>query len=281
MEHVEADERRLLDAAPADQELARRRSDVGHRGGDVGADRHGPVGELVPRQQVSGEGEEERQEEHRDADDPVPLALLVLTGAVLVRAGQEDADEVQEHDRDHEVRRDPVHRADPRAEGDDVLDVLDGGVGPFDRRDVEKEQRQPGEHEEEQQGRRRGAEPERVVPGERRLVALRGEPVQQEVRDDGVARFAVRGRAKAPPAPRMHAGRGGGLFLCAQAHAISFTRASGESRGRPGGRGRRRAARPPGRRTGGTRPGAWERGPRRWSRRRCISSRGRGRGSGA
>src|SRR5262249_19740804 len=47
----------------------------------------------------------------------------------------------------------------------------------------------------------------RIAPGERGLVALRREPVEQEVRDDGVTRLAVRSRPQAPEAPRVDARR--------------------------------------------------------------------------
>ena len=49
VQHVEADQRRLLDRAAADQQLADRRPDERDRGRDVGADGDGPVRELVPR----------------------------------------------------------------------------------------------------------------------------------------------------------------------------------------------------------------------------------------
>src|SRR5439155_250023 len=61
----------------------------------VGADRHGPDRELVPGQQVAGEREEERQDEEHDPDAPVELP------GRLVRAGHEDAEQVQPHGDDH------------------------------------------------------------------------------------------------------------------------------------------------------------------------------------
>ena len=75
--------------------------------------------------------------------------------AVLVRAGQEDAHQVQEHDDDHQVRGDAVDRADPRAERDRELDVLDRRVGALDRRHVEEQQRAAREDEQEAAARRR------------------------------------------------------------------------------------------------------------------------------
>jgi hypothetical protein len=52
---VEADERGLLDGAPADQQLADHVSHPRDRSGDVGADSDGPEGKLVPGKQVARE----------------------------------------------------------------------------------------------------------------------------------------------------------------------------------------------------------------------------------
>ena len=127
--------------------------------------------------------------------------------AVLVGAGQEHAHQVQEHRGHHQVGGDAVHRADPRAEGDDELDVLHRAVGPLDRGHVEEEERQAGEDEQEEQRGADRAEPERVVPVERRLVDLRREPVEREVGDD--RRRPPRGRSGAGSSRTASGGRPG------------------------------------------------------------------------
>ena len=106
VQHVEADQRRLSIVAAADQQLAHCRPDARNRRRDVGADGDRPERELVPRQQIAGEREEQREQQHHDADDPVPLALLAVADAVLVGAGEEHAHQVQEHRDDHQVRGD-------------------------------------------------------------------------------------------------------------------------------------------------------------------------------
>jgi hypothetical protein len=194
VEHVEADQCRLLDGPAADQQLADGRTDPRNRRGDVGADRHRPERQLIPRQEIAGEREEQRQEEHHHAEHPVPLAVLPAPDAVLVGAGQEHPHQVQEHGDDHPVRGDAVHRPDPRSEGDDELDVLYRLVGALDRRHVEEEERQPGEDQQEEQRGRDGAEPERVGPGHRGLADLGGERVVQEVRGDRIPGLAIRSR---------------------------------------------------------------------------------------
>src|SRR5712692_11204687 len=94
VEHVEAQERALADEAPAEEGEARVGPRVHHlhvaqsqelragalvpehrrSAGHVRADGDGPDRELVPRQQVPGEGEEQGQHEEDDADVPVELA---------------------------------------------------------------------------------------------------------------------------------------------------------------------------------------------------------------
>src|SRR5947209_20527256 len=69
----------------------------------VRADRDRPDRELIPRQQISGERQEQRQDEEDDADVPVELAWR------LVRAGHEDAEHVQPDGDDHRVRTPAMH----------------------------------------------------------------------------------------------------------------------------------------------------------------------------
>ncbi len=54
--------------------------------------------------------------------------------AVLVRAGQEDAHQMEEDRNHHQVRGDPVHGTNPGTERDDEFDVLDRLIGALDRR---------------------------------------------------------------------------------------------------------------------------------------------------
>ncbi len=150
-EHVqgeEAPERRgadLLAAAQADeQEVA----DEGHRAGDVGADLGGPVGLLVPGEQIAGEAEPHGDPEQGHAGEPVQLARR------LVGAGEEHAQHVHEHQQDHAAGGPVVDGADPPAEldvGADVDHALVGGV----RRGLVVHREQDagdGEDEEEHEG---------------------------------------------------------------------------------------------------------------------------------
>ena len=84
----------------------------GHVVDEVGADGDRPVAQLVPRQEVAGEGQAEREHQQDDADDPVELARL-LVGTRVERPHQVEDD--GEH---HEVGRPPVHVADQLAEAD-------------------------------------------------------------------------------------------------------------------------------------------------------------------
>src|SRR5713101_8699332 len=100
-------------------------AEQGRRARHVGADGHRPDGELVPGQQVAGEGEQERQREEVDADHPVELARR------LVAAGHEDPEHVQPDEDDHAVRRPAVHVAHDHPEGDVEIEVLHVPVGVF------------------------------------------------------------------------------------------------------------------------------------------------------
>ena len=81
-----------------------------HRAGDVGADLGGPVGLLVPGQQVAREPEAEGDEQQHHAGEPVELARR------LVGAGEEDAQHVDEHQQHHATGGPLVDGAYPPAE---------------------------------------------------------------------------------------------------------------------------------------------------------------------
>ena len=62
--------------------------------GHVGTDRDGPDGQLIPRQQVAGERQQEREQQQDDADHPVELARRFVTAgekhAIHVEPGRDD-----------------------------------------------------------------------------------------------------------------------------------------------------------------------------------------------
>ena len=166
----------------------RRSPTSGRVGGDVGAHRDRPEGELVPGQQVAREGQGEGEQEQHDAHDPVELPRG------FVRAGPEDPAHVQEDDDDHGVGRPAVHVAQDDAEGHDELEVLHAAVGFRRVGHVVEHQREAGhgQHREEDGGdeaQAQGVARTKAVPAHPRRV-----DVQEEARDHHRRAILVRPR---------------------------------------------------------------------------------------
>ena len=145
---VEAGERHGSQLLAAAEDLQDRSADDRGGAGDVGADDRRPVGLLVPRQQVAGEGEAEHDEEQARADQPGDLAR------VAVGAPHEDPQRVQADEQHQQAGRPVVDPADDRAERR-LVDVLDALVGVVRARDVRHRERDAGhdlDHEQEQRG---------------------------------------------------------------------------------------------------------------------------------
>src|SRR5438132_2646202 len=93
--------------------MAEKRSGAGH----VGADGDGPEAELIVGKQITGEREQQRQNEQDDAYVPIELTRL------LVRAGKKHAEHVEFHGNDHQVRGPAVHVEEQFAEGHVVFEI--------------------------------------------------------------------------------------------------------------------------------------------------------------
>ena len=91
VQHVPAEQGVVADLLRPEQHVLHAVPEHGCVPHHVGTDGHGPERQLVPRQQVAGEREQQREREQDHADDPVELAWS------LVRAVVEDAAHVQEH----------------------------------------------------------------------------------------------------------------------------------------------------------------------------------------
>ena len=112
MQDVHSHERRLSEREPAEQELCRPLPDDRGRERHLDADLCRPEGQLLPREDVPGEPEEQRQRDEDDAEHPVDLTRL------LVRPGEVHAEHVQEHRRRHELGGPLVDRPEHEAELD-------------------------------------------------------------------------------------------------------------------------------------------------------------------
>ena len=146
----------------------------------VRADGDRPERQLVPRQQVAGEREQQGERQQDDADHPVELARR-LVGAVV-----EDARHVQEDREHHEVRGPSVHISHERSERDRGLEVLHVRVGVGDRRPVEEHQEDAGDGQQDEQEERQAAEAQRVGDLHRVPLHLHRVKVVQHVVHDHV-----------------------------------------------------------------------------------------------
>ena len=175
VEHVEPQQRVLADLDPTQQQQLGRGVEQRRVAGHVGADRDRPVRDLVPRQQVAGEAEQDGQVQEHDAHDPVELARR-LVGPVV-----EDPHHVQEHEEHHQVGGPPVDVAGQQAERHPALDVQDVRVRLRLRRDVEEHQVHAGHGEHEEQEEAQAAQAERVGELDRVLPNAHRVQVQEHV----------------------------------------------------------------------------------------------------
>ena len=123
----------------------------------VRSHRDRPESQLVPGQQVTGEGEQQGQGQQDHADHPVELSGR-LVGAVVEHPGH-----VEEHGDHHEVCTPPVHVAHEQTEPDRRLEGLDVGPGLRGSRTVEEHQEDAGHGEEDEQEEAQPAEAEGVT----------------------------------------------------------------------------------------------------------------------
>src|SRR5437879_5360216 len=93
--------------------MAEERSGAGH----VGADRDGPEAELIVGKQITGEREQQRQNQKNHADVPIELTWL------LVRACEKHAEHVEFDGDDHQVRGPAMHVAQQFAKGHVVFEI--------------------------------------------------------------------------------------------------------------------------------------------------------------
>ena len=144
----------------------------------VRADGDGPQGELVPRQQVAGERQQQSEHQQDHADHPVELTRR-LVGAVV-----EDARHVEEHRQHHQVGAPAVHVADQQPERHRRLQV--GDVVPRRRRlrPVEEHQEDAGDGQQDEQEEAEPTEAQRVADLDRVALHLdRVQVVQHRVHD--------------------------------------------------------------------------------------------------
>src|SRR5437879_4825386 len=178
VEDVPAQERLRAYLHPAQQgeaDLLAEHRGVAHH---VRPHRHRPQGQLVPRQQVAGEREQQGERQQDDADDPVELPWRFV-GAVV-----EDPGHVQEHRQHHQVGGPAVHVPHQEAEGHRRLERLDVVPGLGRGGPVEEHQEDPGHRQDDEQEERQSSQAERVADLDRVTLHLhRMKVVQHAVHD--------------------------------------------------------------------------------------------------
>jgi len=134
VQEIEAHQGVVSDLVATDEKVFLQRADIDflcnaervrqllRRGGNVGTDSDCPVGQLIPRQQVSGKTQGQGQHQQGQADQPVKLP------AALVGAGVKHPRHVQEHADDHQMCGPAVHVSHQPAGRHDVDDILHGIV---------------------------------------------------------------------------------------------------------------------------------------------------------
>lgn len=110
MKDVETQKRVRSDLDAADQRKAHLISEDGCIRTHVGSNGYGPQRQLIPWEQIPGEGEQQREEQEHDSNDPVEFARW------LVRTVVEHAAHVEEHGEHHDVGTPPMHVAHHLAE---------------------------------------------------------------------------------------------------------------------------------------------------------------------
>ncbi len=105
-----------------------------------------PERQLIPREQVSAEAEEDRQAEQHDPHQPVDPACSGVAG------GEKDPEEMKDDHGDHRMCSPPVHIPDMPTPGDDRGDVLDGPVRLFDGGNVIHHQEDPRQQKDQEEG---------------------------------------------------------------------------------------------------------------------------------
>ncbi len=165
VERVKAGEREAPELGPALDDLLHPRADPRHRPGDVHLHSPRPVPFLVPGQEVSGDGEAERQPEEREPEEPVHLARA------LVCAEDRDLDEVRPEQHDHRIRAEVMQPTDDPAGGEAVRDVVDAGPGGGGARRVRGHEEEPRDDLKRKEDGERAPEDVRPArPADHRLV---------------------------------------------------------------------------------------------------------------
>ena len=141
MQSIEAGQRLLPHFRPAQQEGFGRRPQPWRVTRHARTHRNRPKSQLVPGQQVTGKAGAQRQQQQKDAHDPVEFPRRFVGPRV------KDPRHVQHHHQHHKVRPPAVQVAQQLAEGHLGLQNNNIRISPFDRGCVIEHQQQPGQRQ--------------------------------------------------------------------------------------------------------------------------------------
>ena len=116
---------------------------------ELTANLHRPVGKLIPRQQVSSEGEAQDQQQQPDPRGPDAAPRLPLVGST-----QQSPQQMQTHDR-HQAMTSPAMKVARQAPvGHDRHQILNRTIGTARARHVVDHQQRSGAHQNDPEKRR-------------------------------------------------------------------------------------------------------------------------------
>ena len=162
-------------SAPPRAARTRTCPDGGHVLQHAGADGHGPVGELVPGEQIAGEGARQHQHEERQPHPPAHAPRRQVAPL------EEDAQQVERGDPHQPACGPVVHVPDEGAEAHLLHQGHHRRVGTLRGRFVGGEQERPARGKQQEQDQRRAAEAE----GPREAKRLGGDGARVEVPEEG------------------------------------------------------------------------------------------------
>ena len=156
MHRKEPGQRQGSQRLPAAQDLHEEVPDEGHRTSHIDPDLRGPVGGLIPGQEIAGERKHHHDQEQDHPHHPHELAWR-LEGSI-----EKDLEHVQANRDDHCRRAPMVEAADEPAEGHLVFDVLHAVIGMIRRRSIVHGEEHAGDslqHKQEERGRAEHIDP--------------------------------------------------------------------------------------------------------------------------
>jgi len=170
MQHIEPHQRNCAELLAAAKEVGDSVTDERNALSNFQPDGSAPVGFLVPRQSVTCQAEANDAQKEQNSTHPNHLPRL------FVCAPQKDANEVNDEQKHDYPSRPVVERSDELAEGQVVLNVLDGRVGLVGGRAVVEHHCPARDEQNHQTQKQQGAEDMSPTDGGGQRLRLKSVP---------------------------------------------------------------------------------------------------------